>query len=67
MLLCARNVFCIKKTFCNISCNYNTYVTTTKRDFKEISIKVPWGQIAGKWWHPYDLRPILSLHGWQVI
>lgn len=41
-------------------------LSTQERNFKEVSIKVPWGQISGKWWEPYDSRPILTLHGWQV-
>lgn len=32
---------------------------------EEIRIKVPWGHIAGKWWGPKNVRPILSIHGWQ--
>lgn len=32
---------------------------------EEISIKVPWGHIAGKWWGPKSVRPIVLLHGWQ--
>nr|CAH7721265.1 unnamed protein product [Callosobruchus chinensis] len=40
-------------------------LSSYQRQFKEISIPVPWGHIAGKWWEPYDVRPILSLHGWQ--
>ncbi|VEN38548.1 unnamed protein product, partial [Callosobruchus maculatus] len=35
------------------------------REFKEISIPVPWGHLAGRWWEPYDMRPILAVHGWQ--
>lgn len=30
-----------------------------------MKIKVPWGHLSGKWWGPKDVRPILSLHGWQ--
>ncbi|XP_072385132.1 probable serine hydrolase [Diabrotica undecimpunctata] len=41
------------------------YSSSTKREFKEIKIKVPWGYIAGKWWEPYDLRPVVTIHGWQ--
>lgn len=41
-------------------------LSSHKREFKEVSIKVPWGQVSGKWWEPYDSRPILTLHGWQV-
>ncbi|XP_064544739.1 probable serine hydrolase isoform X2 [Drosophila montana] len=35
------------------------------RAFSEISIKVPWGHIAGKWYGPQNVQPILGLHGWQ--
>ncbi|XP_023029672.2 probable serine hydrolase [Leptinotarsa decemlineata] len=38
---------------------------STRREFKEVSIKVPWGELAGKWWEPYEERPILAVHGWQ--
>lgn len=34
------------------------------REFAEIKIPVPWGHIAGKWYGPQDVRPILGLHGW---
>ncbi|XP_057662990.1 probable serine hydrolase [Diorhabda carinulata] len=40
-------------------------VSSVKRQFKEVEIRVPWGFVAGKWWEPYDVRPILALHGWQ--
>lgn len=26
---------------------------------------MPYGEIAGKWWGPKDVRPIVALHGWQ--
>lgn len=32
---------------------------------EEIQIKVPWGHVAGKWWGPKNVRPILAVHGWQ--
>lgn len=57
-----KNILCITK-FTYIIRSYSF----TKREFKEVSVKVPWGQIAGKWWQPYDVRPVLALHGWQVI
>ncbi|KAG5890120.1 hypothetical protein JTB14_027787 [Gonioctena quinquepunctata] len=41
------------------------WCSTSRREFKEVSIKVPWGNVVGKWWEPYDIRPILSIHGWQ--
>lgn len=34
---------------------------------EEITIPVPWGHIAGKWWGPKNVRPILLLHGFQVV
>lgn len=30
---------------------------------KEVQIDVPWGHIAGKWWGPQTVRPIVALHG----
>ncbi|CAD6998748.1 probable serine hydrolase [Ceratitis capitata] len=33
--------------------------------WKEISIEVPWGTVAGKWWGPLNRQPVLALHGWQ--
>lgn len=32
---------------------------------EEVAIEVPWGKVAGKWWGPKNVRPILALHGWQ--
>lgn len=32
---------------------------------EDISIPVPWGHIAAKWWGPRHIRPIVMLHGWQ--
>ncbi|XP_062553003.1 probable serine hydrolase [Armigeres subalbatus] len=32
---------------------------------QEVRISVPYGEIAGKWWGPQNIRPILCLHGWQ--
>ncbi|XP_055596065.1 probable serine hydrolase [Uranotaenia lowii] len=32
---------------------------------QEVRIAVPFGEIAGKWWGPKDVRPIICLHGWQ--
>lgn len=46
--------------------NFIRCLSTQERQFKEVSLKVPWGQVSGKWWEPYDSRPILTLHGWQV-
>ncbi|GAB0091741.1 Alpha/Beta hydrolase fold [Sergentomyia squamirostris] len=31
----------------------------------KVRIEVPWGHIAGKWWGPQNVRPILCIHGWQ--
>lgn len=33
--------------------------------YDEVSIPVPWGNIAGKWYGPKHIRPILGMHGWQ--
>ncbi|XP_059610976.1 serine hydrolase-like protein [Phlebotomus argentipes] len=33
-------------------------------DFTEVKISFPWGHVAGKWWGPADVRPILLIHGW---
>lgn len=62
MIVATRLIFRVKKII-DIP---NRCFLSTKRDFKEVSIRVPWGQISGKWWEPYDIRPIISLHGWQV-
>ncbi|XP_037035055.1 serine hydrolase-like protein [Bradysia coprophila] len=35
------------------------------REVEEITIPVPWGHIAAKFWGPKHVRPILCLHGWQ--
>ncbi|KAH8302058.1 hypothetical protein KR044_002307 [Drosophila immigrans] len=35
------------------------------RDHEDVSIPVPWGHIAGKWYGPKDVRPILGMHGWM--
>ncbi|XP_055639574.1 probable serine hydrolase [Toxorhynchites rutilus septentrionalis] len=32
---------------------------------QEVRIQLPFGEIAGKWWGPQNIRPILCLHGWQ--
>ncbi|XP_039443103.1 probable serine hydrolase [Culex pipiens pallens] len=32
---------------------------------QDVRIKLPIGHIAGKWWGPRNVRPILCLHGWQ--
>jgi len=38
---------------------------SSEKPWQEVSIPVPWGHIRGKWWGPTDIRPILTLHGWQ--
>lgn len=35
------------------------------RDWIEITINIPYGQLAAKWWGRRDVRPIVCLHGWQ--
>ncbi|XP_055699115.1 probable serine hydrolase [Phlebotomus papatasi] len=34
-----------------------------KNKFMEVEIPVPWGHVAGKWYGPADIRPILMIHG----
>jgi hypothetical protein len=43
--------------------------TEIEKRFKveEVKIKLPWGHVAGKWWGPKDVQPIVTLHGWQGI
>ncbi|XP_050078020.1 probable serine hydrolase [Anopheles maculipalpis] len=36
-----------------------------QHDVEEVRIPVPYGEIAGKWWGPRNVRPIVALHGWQ--
>ncbi|XP_049823923.1 probable serine hydrolase [Aethina tumida] len=36
-----------------------------QKSCQEITMPVPWGHIAGKWWGPIDKRPVLAIHGWQ--
>ncbi|KAJ9590438.1 hypothetical protein L9F63_016525, partial [Diploptera punctata] len=46
----------------------NTHNAATKaleREIREVQIPVPWGHIAGKWWGPENVRPLLCLHGYQ--
>ncbi|CAG9763924.1 unnamed protein product [Ceutorhynchus assimilis] len=38
---------------------------STGKLWQEVSIPVPWGEVRGKWWGPTNLRPVLTLHGWQ--
>ncbi|RZF40512.1 hypothetical protein LSTR_LSTR000391 [Laodelphax striatellus] len=35
------------------------------REVSEVTIPVPWGHIAGKWWGTRDKQPIIALHGIQ--
>ncbi|RZC34479.1 Abhydrolase 6 and/or Hydrolase 4 domain containing protein [Asbolus verrucosus] len=39
--------------------------STEQRAFHEVKVPVPWGHVAGRWWEPWDKRPILAIHGWQ--
>lgn len=54
---------------CQCHARYST--TTLKespsvlKNFEEIKIEVPWGHIAGKWYGPKHVRPLVGLHGWQ--
>lgn len=34
-------------------------------DTYDIKIRVAWGFIAGKWFGPKNVRPIVCIHGWQ--
>ncbi|XP_058453530.1 probable serine hydrolase [Malaya genurostris] len=36
-----------------------------KHGVREVRIELPYGVIAGKWWGPENVRPIVCLHGWQ--
>ncbi|KAM7354995.1 putative serine hydrolase [Cochliomyia hominivorax] len=36
----------------------------TNLPYSEISIKVPWGHISGRWYGDQMIKPILALHGW---
>ncbi|XP_062553005.1 probable serine hydrolase [Armigeres subalbatus] len=40
-------------------------MTTNKTQFFEVSINVPFGVIAGKWYGSKDVRPILFIHGFE--
>lgn len=33
--------------------------------YVEVTIPIPYGHLAGKWWGRQDVRPIVCLHGWQ--
>lgn len=45
----------------------NIRYLSTQRNVQEVRIPMCLGQLAGKWWGPTNKRPILALHGWQVI
>lgn len=45
--------------------NYNFMIKEFYLQPKEVHIEVPWGHIAGKWYGPENVRPILMVHGWQ--
>ncbi|KAJ3642709.1 hypothetical protein Zmor_025467 [Zophobas morio] len=45
--------------------NFETSTNFQSSNGLEIKIPVPWGHVAGKWWGPTNIRPILVLHGWQ--
>ncbi|XP_013183235.1 probable serine hydrolase [Amyelois transitella] len=32
---------------------------------EEVEIPVPWGHVAGRWWGPRNVQPIIAIHGWQ--
>ncbi|XP_045473393.1 probable serine hydrolase [Harmonia axyridis] len=55
MLSVLRNSFIIKRSVHSFA----------RKSFKEISIPVPWGKIAGKWYGSTNIKPILCLHGIQ--
>ncbi|KAJ9581627.1 hypothetical protein L9F63_023210, partial [Diploptera punctata] len=42
-------------------CKFNTVAKTVE----EITIPVPWGHVAGKWWGDRNVQPVLGLHGWE--
>ncbi|TDG52655.1 hypothetical protein AWZ03_000888 [Drosophila navojoa] len=43
----------------------STSLKALTKHYDEVSIPVPWGHIAGKWYGPKHVRPILGMHGWQ--
>lgn len=36
-----------------------------RREYKELTIPLLYGNIAAKWWEPYNVKPIVALHGWH--
>ncbi|XP_044755646.1 probable serine hydrolase [Coccinella septempunctata] len=49
----------------NVSVNQRNIHYISRKPFKEVSIPVPWGKIAGKWWGSTKIKPIICLHGVQ--
>lgn len=43
----------------------NRKLSTAAKTVQEVTIPVPWGHIAGKWWGDTNVQPILGLHGWE--
>lgn len=35
------------------------------REYRELIIPLLYGNIAAKWWGPYNVKPIVALHGWH--
>ncbi|XP_065351622.1 probable serine hydrolase [Cloeon dipterum] len=35
------------------------------REYTDLIIPLPWGHIAGKWWGPRELQPVIVMHGWH--
>lgn len=33
--------------------------------FEEVAYNFSWGNLAGKWWGPRNVRPVIMIHGWQ--
>ncbi|PSN47905.1 hypothetical protein C0J52_03377 [Blattella germanica] len=50
-----------QNSFWHQHCRFSTLGSS----FKEVTIPVPWGHIAGKWWGDPSVQPILGLHGWE--
>lgn len=40
-------------------------IVIPERQWEEITIDVPWGHVAGKWYGERDKQPVLAFHGWQ--
>lgn len=55
----------ITKNLCTSQMHSNPSPLEAQDEAEEIRIPVPWGHVAGKWWGPKDVRPVLCLHGWQ--